>query len=532
MTETIQKNTSVRPVSSAGRPPIVAVLGHVDHGKTTLLDTIRKTSVASGESGGITQHIGAYQVTVPKEQSSRPTPASAGGRAGIQSDHKEIPGQARDDASQEQRITFIDTPGHEAFAKMRSRGANAADIALLVVAGDDSVKPQTIESIEQIKQANIPIIVVINKIDLPSSNVDRVKQDLARVGVQVEGFGGDVPVVLVSAKQGNGVEELLDLILLLSEMKGLSANPDVSPELVVIETKMDKFRGMVATLIVKQGTLRVGNPLYDGEVFVAKVRAMVDENGKHLVSASPGKPVEVLGFSKLPTVGAIVTSMPSKQPEKVTEARKYTPLTNVADFLASMTENDKKKLNIILKTDAAGSKEAILAALPQTGIVIISSDLGDISESDVLRAKATGAIVVGFHVKVSAAITRLAQIEKVIVRTYTIIYELLDELGEVVDGMIDVLIKERELGRGLIIAEFPYEGARIAGTRVISGRIARGDLVKIFRGEEEIGRGKIKSLRKGKEDVTKAEAGTECGVQFDKNIEFTPQDDIIAITTG
>ncbi len=510
------------------RPPIVAVLGHVDHGKTTLLDFIRKSNIAVSEHGGITQHIGAYQMTVPLEPSSRATKRSRG----IPSENKtEILRQAQDDFAQERKITFIDTPGHEAFAKMRSRGAAVADIALLVVAADDSVKPQTIDSIRQIKAAGVSPIVVINKIDLPGANVEKVKSDLAKHEVSVEGFGGDIPVALVSAKQGNGVPELLDLILLVAQMKGLVGEPISPLEAIVIETKLDKFRGMVATLIVKKGTLVVGADLYDGAISVGRVRAMVDEHGAQVKEALPSKAVEVLGFSKFPHVGAVITTEPQQAVVQKVVVKQATP-TIEADLIAAMAQSDKKKIKIILKADTAGSAEAIGESLPKEGIDILRTELGEISEADIMDAKASGAIVVGFNLKLSNAIEKLARVEKVIVRTYRIIYEFIKELTEAAEGLEEVLVTERELGQGVIIAEFPYEDTRIAGTKVTSGRLAKGDSVRIMRADMEVARAKIKSMRKGRDDVTKAEAGSECGVLFDKKVDFILQDAIIAVTIG
>lgn len=472
------------------RPPIVAVLGHVDHGKTTLLDTIRKSSVATHEHGGITQHIGSYQ---------------------------------------SHNITFIDTPGHEAFAKMRSRGANVADIVLLVVAADDSVMPQTKESIEQIKASGASMIVVINKIDMPGALPDKVKSDLAKNGVQVEGFGGDVPVALVSAKTGKGVPELLDLITLVAQMKGLENVPVAPLEAVVIETRVDKGKGLVATVVVKKGTMKSGTLLFEGAKQVARVRAMFDEYGKGVSEAGPARPVEVLGFTTLPSVGAVL-----RTDEYLVEAKQpiVTPYTaeNLPDWLKPVSEQEGAKLNIILKADTAGSMEAILAALDKK-IKVVHAGVGDIGDADILMAKPSKAFIVGFNVKCPAPVEKLAVTEKVVFRVYTIIYELLDELAEVVSGMKEVLTQERELGLGTIIAEFPFEKTRIAGTKVMSGRLARGDTVKIMRGEAEIGRAKIKSIRKGKEDITKVEKGIECGVLFDKKVDFALQDAIIAVTT-
>ncbi len=487
----------------SSRPPIVAVLGHVDHGKTSLLDFIRKTSLAAREHGGITQKIGAYQINVKTQISNV--------------------------KSEDKLITFIDTPGHEAFAKMRSRGATAADLAILVVAADDSVKPQTKDSIDQIKAAGIPMIVAINKIDLPTANVNKVKQDLAKVGVQVEGFGGDVPVVPLSAKTGKGVPELLEMILLVSEMKGLTADPQGNVEAVVIETRLDKGKGMVAAVIVKNGTIATGTLLYEDSLLIAKVRAMHDENGKRVDAAGPGKPVEILGFTKLPGVGAVIRSV-AVDAKTLVEEPAIKP-TELPDFLKPLEEQAAKKLAIIIKADTAGSLEAITQALGDR-VTVVGSGIGDITEADVLLARPSSAFIVGFNVKAHPGVEKLAVTEKVIYRTYTIIYELLNELEEVISGMKEVLHEERELGRGTIIAEFPFEKTRIAGAKIASGRLARGDMVKLVRSDAEIVRAKIKSIRHGKEDITKAEAGAECGVLFDRTVDFQLGDAIIAVTVS
>lgn len=486
-----------KTASASFRPPIVVVLGHVDHGKTTLLDTVRKTNVASLEHGGITQHIGAYQIETAT--------------------HK--------------KITFIDTPGHEAFAKMRSRGAAVADLAVLVVAADDSVKPQTKESIAQIKAANISCIVAVNKIDLPTANVDRVKSDLAKEGIQVEGFGGDVPIVSLSAKTGKGVPELLDMIGLVGEMKELKNEPQAPVEAVVIETRMDKGKGLVSSVIIKTGTLSAGSDLYEGKVNIAKVRAMFDEQGASVKEAGPSKPVEVLGFKTLPQVGAVLRAQPFESTSSQKSAPTLFKEPELPDFLKPLEEQAAQKLSLLLKADTTGSLEAIRAALDQR-IAVVHSGIGPITDADILDAKASRAIVVGFNVKTSPSAEMLAQTEKVIHRTYTIIYELISELSEVANGLKEVITKERELGKGQIIAEFPFEKDRIAGTKVVAGRLARGDSVKIMRGEEIVGTAKIKSLRQGKNDVTKVEVGKECGVLLDRKVDFQKEDGIIAVTIG
>jgi len=492
-------NTAGKQSSSQVRPPIVAVLGHVDHGKTSLLDTIRQADVASREHGGITQHIGAYQIQVDGKP-----------------------------------ITFIDTPGHEAFVQMRSRGANVADIALLVVAADDSVKPQTKESIEQIKKAGVTLIVVINKMDLPGANIERVKKDLAREGVQVEGFGGDVPVALVSAKAKTGIKELLELILLVSQMKELTADANAPFEGMVIETRVDKGKGMVASLVVKNGTLKTGTNLFEDAKQVAKIRAMFDEHGKAVIDALPARPVEVLGFTILPSVGGIlkdVAQKPAAVAPATTQADSAIAPMGLPDWLKPKSEQEKEKLNVVLKADTAGSLEAIIASLPDR-IRIVEKGVGDISEADILLARSSKAFVVGFTVKCPGSVIKLAQTEKVIYRTYNIIYELIDELTEVVNGIKEVLAEERELGSGTIIAQFPFEKTRIAGTKVQSGRFVRGDMVKIMREDAEIGRAKIRSIRRGKEEATKVEEGTECGILLDREVAFAVNDGIIAVTTG
>lgn len=487
------------------RPPIVAVLGHVDHGKTSLLDYIRKAKVAASEHGGITQRIGAYQVSVKRKMK--------GGK------------------SEENSITFIDTPGHEAFAAMRGRGANVADIVILVVAADDSVKPQTIESIDQIKKAGVALIVAANKTDLPTANIDRVKQDLAKHGIQVEGFGGDVPLVPISAKTGKGVDALLDMIILVSQMKELSADPNTHLIAVVVETRLDKGRGMVASVIVTQGTIKAGDDLYMGEEGVGRVRAMFDEYGKTVPMAGPSKPVEVLGFTKLPPVGEQISNLKGKIERKVIVKLKEKVLHELPDFLKPVADQEEQKLNVVLKADTAGSLEAIVASL-HSRVRIVTSAVGEINEADILLARSTKSLVIGFNVKLSSSAEKLAQTEKVICRTYMIIYELLEELKEVVLGMKEVLTHERELGVGLIIAEFPYERMRIAGTRVAEGRLARGDTVKLMRGAEEVGRARIKTIRKNKEDTTKVEKGVECGILFDKTLDFLLGDAIIAVTSA
>jgi translation initiation factor IF-2 len=491
--------TTKKITVSSMRPPIVAVLGHVDHGKTTLLDTIRKSNIVDAEYGGITQSIGAYQVEVKSS------------------------GKEKKDDSH--LITFIDTPGHEAFKAMRSRGATVADLVLLVVASDDSVMPQTVESISMIKQAKVPFIVVATKIDMPGANLDKLRADLARHEIQTEGFGGDIPFIPVSAKEKKGISDLLDMILLVAEMQELKGDAKNPLHAIVIETRIDKGKGMVATVVVKDGTLIFGEKLFDGDRDIGKVRALFDEHGKSVKEAYPSQPVEVLGFTSLPLVGSIITS--EKKVVISNTIQKEKKVNSMPDFLAPVT-NDKK-LSIFLKANTAGSLEAIIGSLHEK-IDIVHMGVGTISESDVLVAKTSKAILIGFQVPLSESVKKLAYEEKVIVRTYDIIYELLEELAEVAMNLKEITREEKELGKASIIAEFPFNGERIAGCKIIEGRLARGDMVKFIRGEAEVFRARIKSIRKGKDPIDKATTGHECGVLFDTKVDFLLGDGIIPIT--
>lgn len=466
-------------ITGDSRPPVVVVLGHVDHGKTTLLDSIRKTDVAIKEYGGITQSIGAYQVEV-----------------------------------KDGTITFIDTPGHEAFTKMRSRGASVADIAILVVAANDSVMPQTVESIKIIKDAGIPYVVAINKTDLPEANVDKVIQDLLRYDVLLENYGGNVPYLKVSAKRGDGVVELLELIKLLAEMSDIKGDPSNPLEAYVIESKMDKNRGPLATLIIKDGQIKVGDTVVIDKIS-SKIRALINYKNEPQKEALPGTPVEILGLSSVPMVGSVVLT-----PGQTLKPVDDTVISGASDLKRS-GQLGEQSLSLTLKADTIGSLEAITALIPEN-VNVVSAGVGEISEADILLAKSTKAIILGFNVKIASSAVKLSEIEKVLVRTYKIIYELLDELKDAASGMLVPVETEEVLGKGKIIAEFPFEKLRIAGTKVTEGRIARGDLVKI----NDI-KSKIKSVRVGKDEITKVEAGKECGILFDPQIDFHHGDDII-----
>ncbi len=474
-------------MAEEARAPIVTILGHVDHGKTTLLDFIRKSSVASKEHGGITQHIGAYQVTHDSKL-----------------------------------ITFIDTPGHAAFEKMRSRGAKVADIAVLVVAVDDGIMPQTDEAIKHIKGVKVPLIVAVNKIDLPGINLkvqlEKIKKQLSDREILVEEYGGDVPVVSLSAKTGEGVDKLLEMILLVSEMHELKADPDLDPGGVVIEATLDKFKGPVATLLIKQGTLRKGMQILVGGV-KGKIRGMFDFEGKVLDQARPSTPAEILGLEAVPQVGAVLGELAEiKQAEEV------------KSLVDKLKQKDNKTLKVIIKADKQGSMEAVQTSLEKFNteaevVDFIATGTGDITEDNVKMASSVGAIIIGFNVKVAPRAKQLAETEHVLIRTYNIIYELLDEVEDVVKILLEVGQLEEVFGKANIIAEFPYgKDERIAGCRILEGVIAKGQKIRVVRESQVIGETKLKSLKKVKDEVNKVEKGNDCGMIFDPKVDFTVGD--------
>jgi len=472
------KKSEEKPIVQ--RPPIVAVMGHVDHGKTSLLDAIRQTNVASREHGGITQGVGASQIEF-----------------------------------QGKKITFIDTPGHAAFAKMRSRGASATDIVVLVVAANDGVMPQTIESIKHIQEAKVPVIVAINKIDLPDAMPEKVKKQLSKEGILVEGMGGDVVVVEVSAKTKKGIDTLLEMILLMSQMQEIKGDPKDPFEGVVIESSVDKGRGPIASIIVKKGTLKVGDEIF-AETIKCRVKAMFNGKGIGVKEALPSDPVLVMGFEKVPEVGTKVTTLKINLSEPAELPTGLPP------------QEDGRKLKVILKADVKGSLEAITYSFPD-GLRVLSTGLGDVSESDVLLAKSSKGIVVGFNVKVSHQAQKLAETEKVLVKTYNIIYELLDEIGDVMEALNKPIETEKILGTADVIASFDGGEGKIAGCKIKSGRFVRGDRVRIERSKENIGLSKIKHIKHLKEDIDKALIGTECGLFLDPQLDFAPGDAIIAL---
>lgn len=464
------------------RSPVVAILGHVDHGKTSLLDYIRSSRIAAKEQGGITQKIGGYTA---------------------KTDIKGYPIN---------EITFIDTPGHEAFSQLRARGANVADIVLLLIDAKDSLMPQTIESISHIKQANVPCIVVLNKMDLPEAKPEKVKNDLLRHGMMVEGKGGTIPVAPISAKTGKGIPELLETILFLATDKELTYDPKAELEGYVIETKKDR-RGIAVSIIVKNGTLHVSDVIYAGSV-KAKIRSIVDDLNTPLKEVTASQACELLGFEEAPLVGSKIGPSPEVESEpKEVEAPVVKKAFTALEFFAE-PQKEQKKLSIVVKTDSQGSLEALEAILSQNpNIEIILSGVGDIHKSDVFLAKASKAIVIGFNTRVDQETKDVAKQEKVIIKSYTIIYELLEELEEVALLLQEKEQSEKNLkGEAKILATFMIEGEKVFGSKLSKGKFELGDMVEIHRNDNIIGKSKIVSLKIRAKKVEEVKKEQECGL--------------------
>ena len=480
------------------RPPIVTILGHVDHGKTTLLDTIRKSRIAVKEFGGITQRIGAYEIST--------------GIKGYKTD----------------RITFIDTPGHEAFSKLRARGATVADIAILIIDAKDSLMPQTIESISHIKQANIPYIVVLNKMDLPDARPEKVKNDLLKYEVIVEDKGGTVPVLPISAKNGTGIPELLETILLMSADLNLTYDISKPAAAYVIETKKDK-RGVVVSAIIKQGKLSIGQTVFAGDKHT-KIRSLINDLGQQIREAIPSTPFELLGFSEAPEVGAIISSVKSEETETQNASDATIKQLTKEDYLS--TEQEQKKLTIILKAESQGSLEAISAALAKNdNLEIILSSVGDINTADVFLAKTTRAIIVGFSVNSPNDVMDAARQEKVIIKNYNIIYELLEELDEVAEVMKEREEQEKYLkGEAKILATFIIEGEKIYGVKVIKGKMNLGDTIELYRNDTMVGKTRIVSMKHRAKSIDEAKKDTEAGLVFGPPLDITIGDMIKSIS--
>ena len=478
------------------RAPVVTIMGHVDHGKTSLLDAIRETKVTETEAGGITQHIGAYKVNLKGKD-----------------------------------IVFLDTPGHEAFTAMRARGAKVTDIVVLVVAADDSVMPQTIEAINHAKAANVPIVAAVNKIDKPEANVARVRTELSEKGVIAEEWGGQNIFVEVSAKKRTGIEHLLEMILLQSEVMELKANPDRKARGTIIEAKLDKGRGPVATLLVQSGTLKVGDALLSG-AHVGKVRALIDDTGKRIESAGPSTPVEVIGFSEVPAAGDIFTvtedekkarqiALTRFQKQRSLDIAKAKKLT-LDELYTKIKEGQIKELNIIIKGDVQGSVEAIKDAFenithPEVKVRVIHTSVGGITESDVMLATASNAIIIGFNVRPEAKASQTAEKEGVDVRLYNVIYEAIEDVRKALEGLLEPTFKEKVLGRAEVRQLFPVSRlGTIAGSYVIDGYISRTcDGIRVLRDNIVVYEGKLSTLKRFKDDVKEVQTGYECGIMIE-----------------
>jgi translation initiation factor IF-2 len=474
------------------RPPIVTVMGHVDHGKTSLLDALRSTEVAAGEAGGITQHIGAYQI--------------------------ETKGRS---------ITFLDTPGHEAFTTMRSRGSRATDIVVLVVAADDGVKPQTIEAIEHARAAKVPLVVAINKIDKPNAQPDRVKQQLAEQEVVIEEYGGDTVACQISAKQKTGLDELMEMILLVADLHEITADAARPGTGVVLETRLDKARGIASTVLIQDGTLRVGDPFIAGSAY-GKVRAMTDEHGHRVQEAPPSTPVEITGFSVEPTAGDAFQAVGDEgrarhiaafRREKLQAERQLRTARRTLESLSQeVASGQVKQLPVILKSDFQGSAEALqksLADLPSDKIQVrvISSSIGSITRADILLASTSDALIVGFNVRPDRATSVMAKQEGVELRLYSVIYDMIDDVKQAMLGMLDPTIKETVNGQAEVreLFKVPKIGV-VAGCYVNDGKVVRGSEVRLLRDSVVVYTGKVGSLRRFKDDVAEVQSGYECGI--------------------
>ncbi|MEA3453878.1 MAG: translation initiation factor IF-2 [Candidatus Caldatribacteriota bacterium] len=491
----LQKKDKV--IKLIAKPPVVTVIGHVDHGKTTLLDIIRKTDVTKGEVGGITQRIGAYQINI---------------------DNK--------------KIVFIDTPGHEAFTTMRARGVKATDIAVLVVAADDGVMPQTVEAINHAKAADVPIIIAINKIDKANANIEKVKKGLAKYDLVSEEWGGETLMVEVSALQNKGIEKLLETISLQAEMLDLKANPDIPAKGLIIETKLDKRRGIIASVLIQDGSLKIGDYFIAGLSY-GKIRSLVDDMGKNIKKAGPSTPVGIIGFCKMPRAGNYFQIVPDDKLAKIIiNEREEEGRSKIVEkselsldnLFLEIKEGKIDKLNIILKTDTQGSLDALQEAIKkikienkEVEIDIIHSGVGNVNETDVMLASASKAIIIGFNIRPDANVQKIAKSEKVDIRIHKIIYNLIDEIKSALKGYLKPKIEEYICGQAEVreIFKIPKIGT-IAGSYVLNGKLSNNDNIRVIRDGKLIYEGKVSSLKRFKEDVKEVNTGFECGIGVEK----------------
>lgn len=496
------------PQDLVPRPPVVTIMGHVDHGKTSLLDTIRKTNVTAREAGGITQHIGAYQIRY-----------------------------------QGNKIVFLDTPGHEAFTAMRARGAQVTDIAILVVAADDGVMPQTVEAINHAKAANVPVLVAINKMDKPEANPDHVKQQLAEHGLLPEEWGGDTIMVPVSAKKGDGIEDLLGNILLVADVLELKANPNREAVGVVVEGELDKGRGPVVTVLVQNGTMHNGDGLLAGTAF-GRVRAMQNERGEQLKKAEPSTPVEILGLSAVPEAGEIIYAMDERKARNIAEKRlakhkveeqNRKQKVTLDDLFNQIKEGELKNLHIIIKADVQGSVEALRQSLEnithdEVRIDIVHAAVGGITESDIMLAAAVNALIIGFNVRPDSQIRKIAEAEQVDMRTYRVIYDAIDDVKMAMQGMLAPKFRELVLGRAEVRQVIPTPKVIVAGSYVTEGKITSSSQLRLIRDGIVIHEGKVASLRRFKDDVREVAEGYECGISIESYRDVKEGDIIEAFT--
>ncbi len=502
--EIVTEKKKARPERMEHRPPVVTIMGHVDHGKTSLLDVIRKSNIIAGEKGGITQHIGAYEV--------------------------EVNGN---------KITFIDTPGHQAFTAMRSRGAQVTDIVILIVAADDGVMPQTIEAINHARAADVPMIIAINKIDLPNADTEKVKHDLLQQNIVLEEYGGNVMAAAISAKKGEGVEKLLEMILLQAEMMELKADPEAQVRGVVLEARKEEGRGIVCTVLIQQGTLSIGDFFLTGN-YSGRVRALLNERSRKAEHAPPATPVVVLGCSGVPQAGdAFIQVEDEKTAKEIAtkrqqfnreRERRTTQRITLDDLYRQIQEGSVKELNIIVKADTDGSVEALVDSLSsldtdEVKINVIHKGVGLVNDSDILLASASNAVVIGFHVHAAVQAEQLAKTEKVDVRFYDVIYQAIEDVKAAMSGLLEPLIVERQIGEAEVRQVFSVSKIGIvAGSYIRSGMVSRNALVRVMRDGEVVHSGAISSLKRFKDDVKEVKAGFECGIGLEGFDEVTEGD--------